>query len=279
MEMASPISEAWIHQVLEQVHLDTTITEPATAGTIELLEALRVHLAPLAAATDPDDPDHAAVIRTTLASVLPADLVKYAISEATQAQRRHAKHGNSGLVFALKDGIAVSATLEYLCSELLELGGNAAHDNDATQITSRHLLIAIIFDEALSALFAPSMDTAVPPVPDTSDAVLPGLARALAERIFARRFGAALEAHNAAVSAAQRVTCATSLTQGIAKNVVLRAMGPDGTSVDRLRRFITQAPALPTPDGVSSWSSVHARVILRAIQRVARAHPAECGLA
>ncbi len=138
------------------------------------------------------------------------------------------------------------------------------------------------------------MAAAVPPVPDTSDAVLPGLARALAERIlpfpfpdvdpevvFARRFGAALEAHNAAVSAAQRVTRATSLTQDIAKKVVLRAMGPAGTVVDRLRRFMTQeAPALPTPDGVSSWSSAQAdaRVILRAIQRVARAHPAECGL-
>lgn len=61
--------------------------------------------------------------------------------------RRHAATGGAatGLCFMLRDGVAVSAVLEYLCAELLEAALDGARDGGGgggTMITLDHMLRA-----------------------------------------------------------------------------------------------------------------------------------------
>lgn len=48
--------------------------------------------------------------------------------------------------------IYLSAVLEYLCAEVLELAGNAARDNKRKIITPRHILLAVANDDELHRL-------------------------------------------------------------------------------------------------------------------------------
>lgn len=48
--------------------------------------------------------------------------------------------------------VYLSAVLEYLCAEVLELAGNAARDNKRRVISPRHVLLAVANDDELNRL-------------------------------------------------------------------------------------------------------------------------------
>eukprot|EP01105_Mastigella_eilhardi_P008329 TRINITY_DN2025_c0_g1_i2.p1 TRINITY_DN2025_c0_g1~~TRINITY_DN2025_c0_g1_i2.p1 ORF type:complete len:452 (+),score=109.46 TRINITY_DN2025_c0_g1_i2:156-1358(+) len=139
-------------------------------------------------------------IQTAVRLCLPGELMKHAVSEGTKAVTkfnssegggRSSRSAKAGLVFPvgrvftfLKEGhyakriakgtpVYLTAVLEYLAAEVLELAGNASRDNRQKRITPRHLLLAVRNDEEINKLWKGCTIRAGGVLPNINAALLP----------------------------------------------------------------------------------------------------------
>ncbi|XP_061683011.1 late histone H2A.2.2-like [Syngnathoides biaculeatus] len=69
--------------------------------------------------------------------------------------------------------VYLSAILEYLCAEILELAGNASRQNKKLRIAPRHILLAVKNDEELNMLLGQVTISDGGVVPNINVALLP----------------------------------------------------------------------------------------------------------
>ena len=86
---------------------------------------------------------------------------------------RFLKKGNYTERISSSTPIYMSAVLEYLCAEILELSGNAAIDNKRHRITPRHITLAIKNDEEFDKLFGNAIIINGGVAPNINPALLP----------------------------------------------------------------------------------------------------------
>lgn len=117
-------------------------------------------------------------IQTAVRTCLPGELTKHAVSEGIKAVTKYSMMNNepgsrskkASLLFPVGRietlirhhsgvervseyaAVYLAAVLEYLAAEILEVSGNAARDNKKKRVTTRHLLLAIRYDEELNTL-------------------------------------------------------------------------------------------------------------------------------
>jgi hypothetical protein len=140
------IEPSWVTDVLKQVHPDSGIETRAVQWVVQQLAVIMSRLS--------DGP-----IRTLLRRLMPGDLGKHAECEMDKASRKP-----SSLIFKV-DGVDMSAVLEYICAELLELAGNAARDFKRSRIALVHMELAVRNDEELYRLIIGKSGTPPPPRP------------------------------------------------------------------------------------------------------------------
>ncbi len=73
--------------------------------------------------------------------------------------------------------IYLSAVLEYLCAEIMELAGNAAKDNKKNRIVPRHIQLAIRNDDELARLLKNSTISSGGVLPYIHEKLLPAKAK------------------------------------------------------------------------------------------------------
>jgi histone H3/H4 len=182
-----------IMRVLKQVHPDTSMLRIASQILCDQLRELFLRLIDqcqlLTSCVDQKRTISSRTVQTAVRLVLVGELTKHAISEGTKAvtkfthrsrskprsgqkqrvslQQRaglqfpvtrvaemmRALLGSSACAFARTASVYLTAVLEYICAEILELAGNAARDNRRRRIVPRHLYLAVVNDDELSRLF------------------------------------------------------------------------------------------------------------------------------
>jgi len=178
----------YIHRVMYQVHPSGGITKDACRTTNALLcSVLRKIMTGAVVLSRMHDHKTltARDIQTAVRLVLPGQLAQHAVREATKACTQYNQTPNStamsgpilsrqalaGLQFPVartenimvqlsildrKSGDAavyLTAVIDYICAELMELAGNNARDAGRKRITVRHIKLAILNDEELAAAF------------------------------------------------------------------------------------------------------------------------------
>jgi histone H2A len=174
----------YVYKVLKQVHPDTGISKQAMAIMHDLVSDMFARI--LNGAMELCEVNNKTTltsrdVQTAVRLELPGELAKHAVSEGTKAVtkfsmtdgarggRAQTRAARAGLQFPVgrihrfmkakwhgRVGggapIYLSAVLEYLSAEVLELAGNAARDNKRVRIIPRHILLAVRNDEELNKM-------------------------------------------------------------------------------------------------------------------------------
>lgn len=73
--------------------------------------------------------------------------------------------------------VYMTAVLEYIAAEILELSGNASKDNHKQRITQRHLMLAVREDEELNQLYKEGHIAGGGVIPNIHDVLKPKKAK------------------------------------------------------------------------------------------------------
>lgn len=174
-----------IHRVLKQVHPEHRITLEATNELNLLLHKIGQKLtydADLLVTNSHRRTIAAEDIQSSVLLNIPGELAKHAVQEGKRAltkymtsgpgtqEERISRRSRSGLKFDVARGesiirheqrsdrtsakamIFLTAVLEYLCTEILELAGSAATDVKRQTVSTRHITLAILNDSELYKL-------------------------------------------------------------------------------------------------------------------------------
>jgi len=66
---------------------------------------------------------------------------------------KYLKAGKYAKRITMMGAVYLTSVLEYMTAEILELAGNAAEDNKKKRISPRHVMLAVMFDQELYAIF------------------------------------------------------------------------------------------------------------------------------
>jgi histone H2A len=87
---------------------------------------------------------------------------------------RHLREGKFAERVGTGAPIYLSAVLEYLSAEIMELAGNAAKDNKKSRIVPRHIQLAIRNDEELNKLLSSITIASGGVMPNIHNVLIPG---------------------------------------------------------------------------------------------------------
>jgi histone H2A len=87
--------------------------------------------------------------------------------------RRQAKNMRLAKRYGAGGPVYLTAVLEYLCAEILELAGNAARDNQKKRISPRHIVLAVRNDEELNKFYANDTISAGGVLPNINSVLIP----------------------------------------------------------------------------------------------------------